>query len=179
MKLVKSVGAGMLAGAIGTAAMDLVLYARYRRDGGTAGLWRWEFARDVTSWETASAPGQVGRKAMHLVTGHEPPDALARTTTNAVHWATGVIAGAQYGALASTALVHPWVRAAALGPVVWLSGYAVLPLMKVYKPIWAYDAPTLRRDLSAHMVFGTVGSMAFAALTQKALTKKKRRGVWL
>jgi hypothetical protein len=167
MRLVRNVGVGLLAGAVGTAAMDLVLYARYRRSGGKAGLWHWEFASDVTGWENASAPGQVGRKALHLVAGHEPPDEWARATTNLVHWATGVGWGGQYGVVASTASIHPLVRAVALGPVVWLFGYVVLPLAKVYKPIWAYDARTLRDDLSAHLVYGTVASAVFAALTSK------------
>jgi hypothetical protein len=167
MSLVRNLGAGLLAGAIGTAAMDLLLYARYRRDGGKHTLWRWEFAGGVMSWDDASAPGQLGRKALTLATGHDPPDDWARATTNIVHWATGVAWGAQYGALAATTARHPWARALALGPVVWLSGYVILPLAKVYKPIWAYDARTLRQDLSAHLVYGTVAGVAFAALTRK------------
>ena len=166
MRLVRNLGAGLLAGAIGTTAMDLLLYGRYRRDGGKSGFWRWEFAGDVMSWDDASAPGQLGRKALRATTGHEPPDEWARATTNVVHWGTGVGWGAQYGALASTTARHPWVRALALGPVVWLSGYVVLPLATVYKPIWDYDARTLREDLSAHIVYGAVVSAAFAALTK-------------
>ena len=34
VRLVRNLGAGLLAGAIGTAAMDVLLYGRYRRDGG-------------------------------------------------------------------------------------------------------------------------------------------------
>ena len=167
MRLLRNLGAGALAGAIGTAAMDLLLYERYRRDGGKVTLERWEFARDVMSWDQASAPGQLGRKALRFATGHEPPDEWARATTNIVHWATGVGWGVQYGALASTTSRHPWARGLALGPVAWLSGYVVLPLAKVYKPIWDYDARTLREDLSAHIVYGAVVSAAFAALTKK------------
>ena len=54
-----------------------------------------------------------------------------------------------------------WVRSA------WLSGYVVLPLAKVYKPIWDYDARTLGERLSAHLVYGAVVSAAFAALTKE------------
>jgi hypothetical protein len=166
MRLVRNVAVGALAGAIGTAAMDLLLYARYRREDGKETLWRWEFAGDVMSWDDASAPGQLGRKALRLVTGHEPPDAWARTATNVMHWATGIGWGVQYGALASKTSSHPWARALALGPVAWLSGYVVLPLAKVYKPIWDYDARTLANDLSAHMLYGAGVSAAFAALTR-------------
>jgi hypothetical protein len=164
MKLLRNLASGALAGVIGTAAMDLVLYERYRRHGGKKGFWRWEFAGDVLSWQDASAPGQLGQRALRAAIGHEPPDAWARTTTNVMHWATGVGWGMQYGAVASITSRHPWARALALGPVVWLSGYIVLPLAKVYKPIWQYDARTLGDDLSAHLVYGSVVSSAFAAV---------------
>jgi hypothetical protein len=167
MRFLRNLGAGGLAGAIGTAAMDLLLYERYHRDGGKVTLGRWEFAGDVMSWDQAFAPGQLGRKALRFATGREPPDEWARATTNIVHWATGVGWGLQYGALANATSRHPWARALALGPVVWLSGYVVLPLAKVYKPIWDYDARTLREDLCAHVVYGAVVSAAFAALTKK------------
>jgi hypothetical protein len=158
---------GLLAGSVGTAAMDLLLYARYRHGGGTDGLWRWEFAGGVTSWDAASAPGQLGRKVLRFVIGQEPPEAWARATTNLVHWATGIGWGFQYGALASRSSRHPLIRALGLGPVAWLASYAILPLAKVYKPIWEYDPPTLADDLSAHLVFGATTSAVFAALTRE------------
>jgi hypothetical protein len=66
--------------------------------------------------------------------------------------------------LASTASGHPWARALALGPVAWLSGYVLLPLARVYQPIWEYDAKTLARDLAAHLVYGAAVSASFAVL---------------
>jgi hypothetical protein len=163
----RHLAAGAVAGAVGTAAMDLLLYRRYRRDGGKESLWRWELAAGVTSWDEASAPGQIGRKLERLVTRQSPPDSWARATTNVVHWATGIGWGVPYGALANRTSGHPWARALALGPAVWLTGYATLPLAGVYKPIWEYDARTLAEDLSAHLVFGAVTSAVFAALTRE------------
>jgi hypothetical protein len=167
MSVTRRVAAGALAGAIGTAAMDLVLYVRYRRGGGEDSVYRWEFAGGVTTWEEASAPGQLGQKVERFVTGGPPPDDWARPTTNLVHWATGVGWGLQYGALARRTAGHRWTRALALGPTAWLASYAVLPLAKVYQPIWKYDARTLGRDLSAHLVFGIVTATAFAAFTRE------------
>ena len=157
---------GALAGAAGTAAMDYLLYLRYRRDGGTESLWQWEFAGGVRTWQDASAPGQLGEKLERFVTGRQPPDNWARATTNLVHWATGIGWGLQYGALANWLSVHSWLHALGPGPVAWLASYAILPLAKVYRPIWQYDAPTLADDLSAHLVYGTVTSAVFAALTR-------------
>src|SRR5262249_10978732 len=128
-------------------------------------VWQWEFGSDVTGWDKASAPGQLGQKLLRRVTGQEPPDSWARATTNLVHWATGIGWGVQYALLASTTSAHPQLRALGLGPVAWVASYVILPLAKVYKPIWEYDATVLADDLTAHLVYGSVTSIVFAALT--------------
>ena len=166
--IVRQLAVGAVAAAVGMASMDLVQYRRYRREGGKESFWRWEFAAGVTSWDEASAPGQVGQKVERLVTGRPPPDRWARTTTNLVHWATGIGWGLQYGALAGRTSRYPWIRVLALGLAVWLAGYVVLPLAGVYKPIWEYDARTLGLDLSDHLVFGAATGVVFAALTGEA-----------
>jgi hypothetical protein len=165
--LVRRLAAGAVAGAVGTAAMDLLLYRSYRREGGKEPLGRWELAAGVTGWDEASAPGQLGQKVVRRVTRRPPPDSWARTATNVLHWATGIGWGLQYAALAGRTSRHPWTRALALGPAVWLEGYAILPLAGVYRPIWEYDAQTLAKDLSAHLVFGATTSAVFAALTRE------------
>jgi hypothetical protein len=158
---------GAVAGAVGTAAMDLLLYLRQRRAGGKDPLFEWEFAGGVMGWDDASAPGQVGHKLERAVTRRPPPDSWARTTTNVMHWATGIGWGVQYGLLAAARPGHGGIRAAALGPVAWLSGYVILPLAGVYQPIWKYDARTLADDLSAHLVYGAATSAVFAAITRE------------
>lgn len=165
MNVITSVGAGMIAGAIGTAAMDLLWYRRYRRQGGRARFLRWESGGDITTWDAASGPGQVGRKLEELLTGNTPPDTWARPTTNAVHWATGVGWGLNY-AVARTLFTRSGSLAVALGPAAWLTSYAILPLIKVYEPIWRYDARTLGKDLTAHLVYGLTTSSVFAIATR-------------
>jgi hypothetical protein len=155
--------AGTLAGAVGTAAMDGLLYLRYRRAGGRDDAWRWESAAGVTSWATASAPGQVGQKMARLLIRRPPPERWARPATNTVHWATGTLWGLQYALAGTRTTAHPVLRALALGPVAWSASYVLLPLAGVYRPIWQYDRRTLGRDLSAHLVFGTITSAALAA----------------
>lgn len=164
----RRVGIGALSGVAGTAAMDLLLYRRHRREGGADSAWRWETAEGVTSWDTASAPGQLGRKVERLITGQPPPDRWARSTTNAVHWATGAMWGLQYALITVRPSSHPLLRALALGPAAWSAGYVVLPLAGVYRPIWTYDRRTLERDLSAHLVYGAATSAAFALLIRAA-----------
>ncbi|MGH9075473.1 MAG: hypothetical protein ACRDZQ_15335 [Acidimicrobiales bacterium] len=46
----------------------------------------------------------------------------------------------------------------------WATSYVVLPLAKLYKPIWDYDAPTLWKDLSAHLAYGAAVAGTFRAL---------------
>jgi hypothetical protein len=57
-----AVGRGLAAGAVGTLAMDLLLYARYRRGGGKQHLFAWEFSSGLSSWDEAPVPGQVGKR---------------------------------------------------------------------------------------------------------------------
>ena len=158
-------GLGAIAGTVGTLGMDLALYMRYRREGGTESAWNWESARSVENWGDASAPGQIGRKVAAVILRREPPDRWARATTNAVHLMTGIGWGLQYGALAAKSTKHPLARVLALGPAVWMAGYVVLPLAGVYEPIWKYDAKTLGKDLSAHLVYGLVTGATFASLS--------------
>ncbi len=119
-------------------------------------------------WDEASAPGQVGQKLERLVTA--PPAARQLGPRHDERHALG---DRHRLGLSSTACSpartsrHPWIGALALGPVVWLSGYVILPLAGVYKPIWKYDARTLAKDLSAHLVYGAATSAAFAAASRR------------
>jgi hypothetical protein len=155
----------MVAGAAGTAAMDLVWYVRYRRGGGDQGFWAWETAEGLDSWEKASAPGKVGKLIAERVLGHEPPANWARALTNLMHWVTGIGWGAQYGLVVGSKPVPPLVAGPVLGSVVWANGYVVLPVLKVYKPIWEYDVETLTKDWTAHLVYGTTAAAVFSAIS--------------
>ncbi|MEO5678911.1 MAG: hypothetical protein ABIS47_04500 [Acidimicrobiales bacterium] len=157
---------GATAGALGTIGMDLLLYSRYRRDGGSDRFSAWELAAGTESWDEAPTPGLVGRRVARDVLHRDPPDSAAALTTNVVHWATGCQWGAAYGLLAA-ATGRPGVRSGAvLGLVACSTSYAVLPLLGLYKPIWEYEAATLAKDYRAHLVFGTVTGVAFWALAR-------------
>jgi len=158
--------AGALGGAVGTAAMDSVLSIRYRRAGGRQGALAWEFSASVKKWDDVSAPGQVGRRLLQRFLGREAPDTWARSTQNVMHWATGMGWGGQFGAMAGSARHPSWAWGLALGPVAWSTGYVVLPLAHIYKPIWDDDARTLAKDLSAHLVYGTATGVTVAALAR-------------
>ena len=158
---VGAVARGLVAGAFGTLVMDLLLYSRYRKDGGKSGLRRWEFSCDVHTWDEAPAPAQLGKRLYEGVFRRELPDRRAALVNNVMHWGYGVANGAAYGVLAGS-LPKPKVwYGPPFGAGVWASGYVVLPAAGLYKPIWAYNWQVLAKDLSAHLVYGLSTATAF------------------
>ena len=88
----------------------------------------------------------------------------ARLANNATHWATGIGWGAAYGVLAGSLGTRRIRYGLLWGTIVWASSYVVLPAVGLYKPIWEYDAPTLAKDLSIHLVYGVTTAAAFRVL---------------
>jgi hypothetical protein len=162
-----SIARGVLAGALGTVAMDGLWFWRYRRGGGESPFAEWEVTRDLESWEQAPAPGRMGKKLIEAVSGREVPVERAADLSNVMHWAYGTAWTAGYGVVA-TAMDRrrPWWSGLAYGGLVWASDYVVLPVAGVYEPIWRYDAFALEKDLSAHLVFGTVADGALRILSR-------------
>jgi hypothetical protein len=156
---------GLLAGAVGTTAMDLLLFTRYRRGGGTDRLPAWEFSAAVTDWNAAPAPAQVGRRLVEGLFQRRLPDGRAALVNNITHWGFGVLAGAQYGLLAGSLRRPRVVYGFAFGTAVWATGYVVLPAAGLYQPITEYDRATLSRDLTAHLLFGAATAAAFRSLS--------------
>jgi hypothetical protein len=145
---------GLVAGAAGTAAMDVLLFARYRRGNGASDFADWELSSGLSSWDEAPAPAQVGKRLVEGLFKRELPASRAGLVNNVTHWAYGMLGGAQYGIVAGS-LRTPRVRyGLPFGASVWAAGYAILPAAKLYKPIWDYDRNTLVKDLSAHLVYG-------------------------
>jgi hypothetical protein len=154
---------GLVAGAAGTLAMDALLFSRYRRGGGRDGFAAWETSAGLEKWDDAPAPAQVGRR---LVEGLFDRPLPARSVNNVTHWAFGLLNGAGYGLVAGS-LRNPRLRYGlpfALG--VWGTGYVVLPATGLYQPIWKYDAETLAKDLSAHIVYGLTTAAALNVLAR-------------
>jgi len=161
---VGAIARGAAAGVVGTLAFDLWLYLQYRREQGTEPFPDWEFSADVTDWDSAPAPAQVGRRIVDGMFQTQLPDARAASMNNIAHWAYALSGATAYG-IAAGSLRHP--RAAyglLLGVGMWLSGYVILPPMHLYKKITEYDAKTLGKDLAAHLVYGTTTGAVFSLL---------------
>jgi uncharacterized membrane protein YagU involved in acid resistance len=160
-----AVTAGLLSGVVGTAAMDAVLYARYRRGGGQEAALTWEFP-PTESWQQASAPGQVARRVIEGFTQRPIPDRWARLTTIAAHWAFGAASGAAYGVVAGSLRQPRPQDGLPFGAAVWALGYVVLPQAGLYEQIWKYDVETLARDLTVHLAYGVTTATAFSVLAR-------------
>ncbi len=122
-----AVARGMLSARPKTLAMDALLYLRYRRGGGEERFAPWESAASVRDWKDAPAPAQVGRRVVEGLFQRELDPRWARTANNATHWATGVLAGAQYGLVVGSVARPRIGYGVPLGAGLWGTGYAVLP----------------------------------------------------
>ena len=164
----RALARGIAAGVVGTLAMDLVWFSRYRRGGGEDGFLDWEFSRGLASWEDAGPPAQIGKRLFEALFARELAGERAGVVNDVMHWSYGLFWAAQYALVAPSLRVPPGPRAGiAFGTVVWASDYVVLPLAKVYEPIWRYDARTLADDLSAHLVYGVVTATTYRVLSPR------------
>ena len=155
---------GAAASAVGTLAMDMWLYRDYLHDGGETAFPAWESSEGLDSWDDAPAPALVAKKLLEAALGHEVAPRYARALNNATHWGFGLANGAAYGLLIGSRHKPRVWFGVPFGAAVWASGYVVMPLFGVYKPIWKYDLETLWKDLDAHLVFGTATAAAFCLL---------------
>jgi Protein of unknown function (DUF1440) len=163
MALVRAAVCGLVAAAVGTLAMDLVWFARYKRGGGKSDFLAWEFAAGLDAWDNASAPARVGKLLYETATKRELHANRARLTTNVMHWFYGVQWGAVFGMAIGCSRRLRLIQGPLFGVLVWLAGYVALPIAGFYKPIWSYDLKTLLDDMSAHLVYGVSVAAAFWA----------------
>lgn len=162
-----AVARGLVAGAVGTAAMDLVQFARYKRGGGEERLPAWEFSAGLKDWEQAPAPAHIGKRIVEGVFQRQLPPERAALTNNLVHWGYGIAWGGLFG-LVEGSVRSPKVRhGLALGATVWTASYIFLPLARLYRPIWEYDAKVLAKDLGDQLVYGLGTAVADHLLARR------------
>ena len=155
-----AVGAGLVAGAAGTAVMTAYqeLVGRLRGRSALAAQ-----MKEPPTWADAPAPAQVARKVAGVfhqrVTKKQVP-----ALTTAIHWSYGTMLGAAYGLAQTSLRSRPVAHGAAFGTAVWLGAYAVLSPLAIYEPIWRYPPKTLAVDLSYHLVYGLGVAGAYESL---------------
>jgi uncharacterized membrane protein YagU involved in acid resistance len=82
-----------------------------------------------------------------------------------MHWSYGIFNGAQYGIVAESLPGPRILYGLPFGATVWAGDYVILPVAKLYEPIWKYDVKTLANDLSAHLVYGLATATALRILS--------------
>jgi hypothetical protein len=60
------------------------------------------------------------------------------------------------------------LRQLPLGVGLWAASCVLLPLAKIYKPIWEYDVRTLLKDFTARLAYGSGTAGAFVLLARLA-----------
>ncbi len=144
--------------------MDALWFRRQKADNPDASFVDWEFSAGTVGFKKAGAPAQAGQKLASVVGVNIPPR-HAGLTTDIVHWSTGISWGLVAGTLTATKSGLPAIPAGVVaGTVAFGTSYAALGQLGIYKPIWTYDAETLWKDFSAHMVFGITTGVALGLL---------------
>lgn len=157
---------GALAGAVGTLAMDLLWYRRQRQKGTQASFSEWEFSTGTEGYDQVGAPGKMGKRVVEAISGESPPAETAGFAHDAVHWLTGMMWGVAHGMVAGSARVPAALLGPVTGAVAWATAYTVLAPTGLYKPMWQYEAQTLWKDLSAHLLYGAMTGATFRALNR-------------
>src|SRR5205823_12078066 len=128
MSMFRSARCGVAAGAVGTVAMDLVWFVRYKRSGGQSSFLTWEAASGLDSWDAASAPAKVGKLLYETVSHRDLAARRAALTTNIMHWGYGLQWGVLFGLSVGTSHhIRLW-HGALFGALVWLASYVTLPI---------------------------------------------------
>lgn len=140
---------GMLAGAVGTAAMTLTQRLEMSLSG-RAG---------------STVPGQVGA---HLVPGAGPasPGDVARLN-GPVHWGHGIAMGALRGVLDVAGLTGPSASAAHFA-LVWVGDAALYRALGIADVPWRWSPDALRTDLLHKGVYAAVTGAVYDAARQPA-----------
>lgn len=150
---------------VGTLAMDLLWWRRRSSGDGSPSFLDFEVVHDVDGFEQAGAPAQAAAMAADAV-GIDLPASAAAPAANVTHWLTGVGWGALYGAsVAGRGGAWP-VDGPLLGAVAWATSYAVLSPLGIYQPPLDEDLASLGRDLSAHLLYGSVTAGALRTLAR-------------
>lgn len=143
-----AVGKGLVAGAVGTAAMTAVQTAVAKgRDQGDS-----------------TTPAEVAKRIIRGVLQRDVPDEQTALLNNVMHWSYGTSWGAVYGLVQGTVAGSALKHGAVFGTGVWSASLVQLPAMKLAPPVWEYPPTELALEVGFHVVYGLGVAAAYAAL---------------
>jgi hypothetical protein len=140
-EIAEDVGKGLVAGAVGTAAMTVSSALEEK----------------LRNREPSDAPAQAASKVL----GVQPRDAEGRERfSNLVHWAYGTGWGAVRGLLAAFGR-HGARASAAHFALVWGTEQVMLPSLEVSPPPWEWGAEEIAIDGLHHAVYAGATGLAY------------------
>jgi hypothetical protein len=143
--LAAAIGRGLVAGAIGTAAMTVSSTLEQK----------------LRERAASTAPADAAMKVLGI---EDFCDAGAKSRfSNAVHWGYGTSWGVPRALLAVAGL-SPGAATAAHGGALWASEQAMLPALGVAPPLWEWGAAEVAIDALHHAVYTVATSVAYEAL---------------
>jgi hypothetical protein len=144
-ELAAKLGRGLVAGAVGTAAMTVSSTVEQKLRGR----------------EASTAPADAAMKVLGIA-GFCDDGAKSRFS-NLVHWAYGTGWGVPR-ALLDLAGLAPGAATAAHGGALWGSEQVMLPALGVAPPLWEWGAVEVGIDALHHIVYTAAASVAYEAL---------------
>jgi hypothetical protein len=143
--LAAKIGRGLVAGAIGTAAMTVSSTLEQKLRGR----------------EASTAPADAAAKVLGIEGFCD--EAAKSRFSNVVHWVYGSTWGVPR-ALLDAAGLSPAAATAAHGVALWASEQAMLPALGVSPPLWEWGATEIAIDAGHHVVYSVATSLAYEAL---------------
>jgi hypothetical protein len=143
--LAAKIGRGLVAGAIGTAAMTVSSTLEQKLRGR----------------EASTAPADAAMKVLGIESFCD--DAAKSRFSNVVHWAYGSAWGMPR-ALLDAAGLSPVAATAAHGAALWGSEQVMLPALGVAPPLWRWGAAEVAIDAWHHLVYTLATSAVYEAL---------------
>src|SRR4051812_29290156 len=147
-ELAAAIGRGLVAGAIGTAAMTVSSTVEQK----------------LRERDASTAPADAAMKVLGIE-GFCDDQAKSRFS-NTVHWAYGTAWGVPR-ALLDAAGLSPAAATAAHGGALWGSEQAMLPALGVAPPLWEWGAVEVAIDALHHAVYTAAASVAYEALATR------------
>ncbi|MEA2322741.1 MAG: hypothetical protein QOD81_2591 [Solirubrobacteraceae bacterium] len=143
--LAAAVGRGLVAGAVGTAAMTVSSTVEQKLRGR----------------EASTAPADAAAKVLGIESFCD--DAAKNRFSTAVHWAYGTGWGVPRALLRHAGL-GPLAAGAAHGAVLWGSEQVMLPALSVAPPLWEWGVTEVAIDAGHHLVYTVAAGVAYEAL---------------
>jgi hypothetical protein len=156
--LASSVGKGLVAGFLGTAAMTIssTLEARLR------------------GRKPSSAPGRATAKALGIASFED--DVAAARFNDVSHWGYGTGWGVVRGLLGATGMPAR-AATAAHGAAIWGSAQVTLPALEVAPPLVFWTPEEIAIDLFHHTVYTIATGVAYELLDGEGRTANGHRAV--